>query len=340
MSLALILLSLAAAPTADGAALALSAQPRAVPMPAEARAPGLALSMRASFHHQALWLEARVDDARPSPGAFLDLVVAFRDAGATSGGAVLRVTPTGLAPPPELGGLEPWAQGLVKASVRADPRGFVVTLGIPVRALPRFPARRPLVADVCLTYPGGDGPAVRSCPTGEAPVRLPEAWRAALAPAGDVEGIEGRPHGWVGFSRLHALTWARGEAALTAATLAELVAGAGAVEPRAAQVPVPPVLALPGGQTLLPVLTGRAPAGTGPACQAETELTLTLYLVQRDAARQALRWPVATCQLGRASRIELSGDGALVLGYTSGAEAHFTWASDHFERSELGRWLH
>jgi len=115
------------------------------------------------------------------------------------------------------------------------------------------------------------------------------------------------------------------------------VAGGSAVEPRAAGIPVPPTLTLPGGQPLFAVLTGRAPSRTPGGCEAGQELRLSLYLVQGAQAHRALEWPAATCQLGQADRVELGGDGSLVLGYTGGAQVHFTWTDQHFERSELGR---
>jgi hypothetical protein len=322
------LLCLTAAPAGP---LLLGAEPRVVPI-----GPGAPLAVRAAFREESLRVEVRVAGGPLAPSATLDVWLAFRSAGLTSGGLVLRLTPAGLAAPPELGGAEPWAQGLVRGSVRTDAGGLTAELAIPLRALPRFPARGPLLSDLCLEYaPAAGGDPYRSCPGGASPggpLRLPEAWRAALALPTDVEGVEGRPRGWVGFSRLHALTWARGDERLTPPAVVELVAGAGAVQPRTAGVPIPASLVGPGGRALVPVLTGQAPEGEGGRCAGE--LTLSLYLVEGATARQVLRWPAATCQLGRVSRIDLPGDGSLVLGYTSGAQTHFTWTQDHFERTE------
>jgi hypothetical protein len=66
------------------------------------------------------------------------------------------------------------------------------------------------------------------------------------------------------------------------------------------------------------------------------ELRMAMYAVSGAAALRVLEWPAATCQLGRAMRFELSPEGNLLIGYTGGSTAHFTWAGDHFERSELG----
>ena len=49
------------------------------------------------------------------------------------------------------------------------------------------------------------------------PTRLPDEFRKALklAPPADVEGVEARETGWIGFSKLHYPTWVQADAELT-----------------------------------------------------------------------------------------------------------------------------
>jgi hypothetical protein len=315
-----------------------------VPVPADARGPSVALAVQVAFRQDTLYLGVRVDDAHLRPDDHLDVLLSFRDAGATARGVVYRFNVGGsVAPSPE-GEAEPWAQALVRAATRGDARGYWLEAAIPARALPRFPAFAPLLLDLCLEYSdadaqGGAPSLVRTCPGGEptgGPVRLPDAWRRALGAAPDVQGLEAHPKGWLGFSRLHDPVWARSDEPLTAASLAALLAGEDAVTVQAAGLRLPEALTLPDGRVLLTVLTGRSPFGPGGGCQGSAELRLSLYLVQGLTASRALAWPAAACRLGRAIRLELTDEGSLVVGYTGGALAHFTFIRDHFERSELG----
>jgi hypothetical protein len=331
---------LSAAPAGPGSLPTLE-----VAMPPAARTASAALALRVAFRQDTLSLRVEVKDDHPLPADRLDLSLAFRDAGLTARGVVFGLGRSGLLAPPEVGGAEPWAQTLVKAVATATPGGYAVELAIPARALPRFPAFAPLRLEVCLEYTdvdeaGGPERRVQSCPGGAAPsgpIRLPDGWRRSLALTPDVEGVEGRPHGWIGISRRHEVVWAQGDAALTPVSLAELL-GEDPAESDPAGLRIDPVLTLPRDRRqLFSVLSGRAPFKPGGGCTEGAELRLGLYLVKGAAASRALSWPVASCLLGRANRLELGEDDSLSLGYTTGATAHFTWTQGRFERSELGQ---
>ena len=65
---------------------------------------------------------------------------------------------------------------------------------------------------------GGEPSKLTSCPTGDmvgGPTRVPDELRKTLklAPSADVEGIEPREKGWLGFSKLHYPTWAAADEA-------------------------------------------------------------------------------------------------------------------------------
>jgi hypothetical protein len=187
---------------------------------------------------------------------------------------------------------------------------------------------------------GGEASKLTSCPAHEmvgGPTRIPDELRKELklTPPENVEGIEARETGWVGYSRLHYPTWAVADAELTPESLATLIAGDAAIEPSAVSLPIPTQLQLPDNRPIFTVLTGKNPYGK-QGCTAGDELRIAMYLVKGASAFRVLEWPAATCQLGRATRFELSPDGNLTISYSNGSTAHFAWTSDHFERSELG----
>ena len=92
----------------------------------------------------------------------------------------------------------------------------------------------------------------------------------------------------------------------------------------------------PDRRPLAAVLTGRDPFAENGRCDPETELKMGIYVLEGPTARAVLDWPVASCALGRASSVVLDGDGALTLGFASGATIDFIWSGDHFERTEIG----
>ena len=173
------------------------------------------------------------------------------------------------------------------------------------------------------------------------PVRLPDELRKNLKldPVGDVEGLEAREHGWVGYARLHFPKWAQGDAAAHPSFAGRAGRGQGSPSiPLRWRSPFPPgcCSSTTGRSSLL--LTGRDPFVKNDACDDLSELRLAMYVVDGNgkAASRVLEWPAATCKLGRAEHFELSVDGNLTIGYTNGFTVHFVWSGDHFERSELG----
>jgi hypothetical protein len=107
-------------------------------------------------------------------------------------------------------------------------------------------------------------------------------------------------------------------------------------DPLQAHIAVPARMALPDGRRLASVVTGRDPFASGAECDSGAELRIGIYVLQGTTARSALEWPAASCALGRASSVILEADGALSIGYASGATATFIWSGDHFERTEIG----
>lgn len=313
-----------------------------VPAPAQATLPVL----KAAFKKDTLYLGVTVNDAKLLEDDHLDLTLFFPESGTTAKGVIYRFGATGLKEPHPEAGAPDWAQALVKAATVKDAKGYTLEVAIPARALPRFQAFKPLALTVCADYSNvdqaGAEPVLSStCPTGEmvgGPVRLPDELRknAKLSPSPEVEGIEAREHGWVGFSKLHYPTWAEGDAELTPGSLAELVLGDLAVDPALVALPIPAQLVLPDNRPIYTMLSGRNPYVKKDACADSFELRMAMYVVKGVTAQRVLEWPAATCKLGRAMRFELSAEGDLTIGYTNGSTARFTWAADHFERSELG----
>lgn len=310
-----------------------------------AKGSSAAVAMKAAFRKDTLYVGVTVTDDKVLPTDALDLSLYFPDSGTTSKGVVYRFGPDGLLPAPDDVAAPAFAQALVKAATKQNAKGFTLEIAIPARALPRFQAFKQLALTLCAEYAdvdmdGGEASKATTCPSGEmvgGPTRIPDELRKALklAPIEAVEGIEARETGWVGYSRLHYPTWIVGDAEFTPESLATLIAGDAAIDPESVQLPIPTKLQLPDNRFIFTVLTGKNPY-TGKGCVVGNELRMAMYVVNGATAFRALEWPAATCQLGRAMRFELNPEGNLTIGYTGGSTAHFAWAGDHFERSELG----
>ncbi|MEW6435106.1 MAG: hypothetical protein AB1730_26700 [Myxococcota bacterium] len=310
-----------------------------------AKGSSAALAMKAAFRKDTLYVGVTVSDDKVLPADAVDLSLYFPDSGTTAKGVVYRFGAEGLLPAPEDVAAPAFAQALVKAATKSDAKGFTVEIAIPARALPRFQAFKQLALTLCAEYAdvdmeGGEASKVTTCPAGEmvgGPTRIPDELRKTLklAPIEAVEGIEARATGWVGFSRLHYPTWVVGDADFTPESLSALIAGDAAIEPSSVHLPIPAQLQLPDNRPIFTVLTGKNPYAE-KGCVVGNELRMAMYVVNGATAFRVLEWPAATCQLGRAMRFELSPEGNLTIGYTNGSTAHFAWAGDHFERSELG----
>lgn len=331
-------------PVVDGAVKDLApAFELKLPKPGEG---GTALTAKATFFRDSLLLGVVASDEAFNEHDALEVTVWFIDAGTTARGFVYRLGKTGLLPAmPEFGPPD-FAQAAAKAAVVSDARTVTFELALPGRALPRFQAFKPLLVSVCLEYAdvdvAGEEPRKTvSCPTGEmvgGPLRLPDTFRTALKlqPIPEVEGIEARPRGWMGFSKLHYPTWVVADTDFTPASLTEMVAPDDAIEPASVALPLPRRLVLADNRPVFTLLTGKNPYSKD-ACNPANELRLAMYVVKGNVAARVLEWPAATCTLGRAMKFELDPDsGQLVIGYTNGQTARFVWTAEHFERSELG----
>lgn len=336
--------TLARAPKIDGV-LKDIAPAFEVKVPKRARGASAGLAMKAAFRQSTLYVGVTVNDDEVLPEDFVDLTLFFPGSGTTARGFTWRFTPDGVGVAPGEQAAPAFAQELVTAATHRTPKGFTLEVAIPARALPRFQAFRQLALDLCADYsnvgaPGGEAERLSTCEGGSmvgGPTRLPDELRKALklTPTDTVEGIEARATGWVGYSRLHYPTWLSGDAPFTPQSLAQLVAGEGAIDPTSVQLPIPNQLQLPDNRPIFTVLTGKNPYSGGD-CTVGNELRMAMYVVSGASASRVLEWPAATCQLGRAMRFELTPDGMLVIGYTNGSTARFTWTAEHFERSELG----
>lgn len=313
-------------------------------MPDSATGSSSRLRLKATFKKDTLFLGVTVDDDKVLAGDQLDLTLYFPESGTTAKGVVYRFGNDGLRNAPADIGAPAFAQALVKAAVKASKTGSVFEVAVPARALPRFQAFKPLALSLCLDYTdvdldGAEPSKITTCPTGDmagGPTRLPDELRKTLklAPTADVEGIEAREKGWLGYSKLHYPTWALADETLTAESLAELVAGENAISPASVALPSPK-LVLDDNRPIFTILTGKNPY-VKDTCVSGNELRMAMYVTKDRVATRVLEWPAATCKLGKAMRLELGPEGSLEIGYTSGTTHHFTWTVDHFERSELG----
>jgi len=301
------------------------------------------VTLKAGFRKDTLFLAISAKDNKVVPDDAVAVNLYFPTAGTTARGFRYLFGPEGKRSEPE--GAPAWAQGLVKTGVKSDAKGWILELAFPARSLPRMPAQLQLGLNICVDFMDkdeeGDPTVVTTCASGEmigGPTRLPDELRKNLkltAPT-EVEGLEARPNGWVGYAVLHYPIWAVADAPLTPPTLAELIAGDKAIDPKSVQLPLPSQLELADNRPLFTVLTGQNPY-VGDQCNSEHELRMALYLIKGSSATRVLEWPAATCSLGRAMSFDLNNDGGLTIGYTNGSTAHFSWSSDHFERSELGK---
>ena len=313
-------------------------------MPESASASSSGIALKAAFRKDTLYLGIDLTDDKLLGSDQLDVTLYFPDSGTTSKGVVYRFGNDGLREAPLDIGAPAYAQALIKSAVKPTKTGYALEIAVPARALPRFQAFKQLALSICVEYTdldmeGGEATKITTCPTGDmvgGSTRIPDELRKnlKLTPTPDVEGIEAREKGWLGYSKLHYPTWALGDEALTADSLAALVAGDTAIPP--ASVALPPVrLVLNDNRPIFTIITGKNPY-VKDMCVSENELRMAMYVTKDRVASRVLEWPAATCKLGKAMRLELGAEGSLEIGYTSGTTHHFTWTVDHFERSELG----
>jgi hypothetical protein len=304
------------------------------------------VTARVGAFRDTLYVAVEVQDEAITDRDRVTLALHFPEAGVTAGGTVLRFGPAGkIEPRPEDG--SPAALAMVDAAVHRGRKGMTFEVAVPARALPRFPARDALVLELCLSYEDVDddaGPGAKeisTCATGApAPelLALPAVFRQGIRPRPppEVQTVEGRPGGWVGFNGQVDPKWVLGDRPLNEQSLRVLVSDT-PVDPAAVRVYVPSRMQLPDGKALLAVLTGQDPFGQDEVCAPEREMRLAVFWVKGRVGERVLDWPAMSCALGKALSVSLDEDGELSLGYSSGATVRFTWDRDHFERIEYGR---
>ncbi len=317
-------------------------------MPPSAKGDSAAIHYKAAFQKDSLLLGVSFTDDVLTAEDFADVSLYFPESGTTSRGFVYRFGQDGVRASPEDAGPPAWAAKMVTAASKPDAKGkgWALEISIPAQAFPRFQGTKPLALEICVDYSdsdkAGQSSKLTTCTKGMmvgGPTRLPDELRKNLkltAPA-DVEGVEAHETGWLGFSKLHYPTWAlslKGDT-FTTDSLVELIAPGQSIAASSVALPLPEKLTLPDNRPVLTILTGKNPYLKNE-CIAGNELRLALYVIEGNVARRALEWPVSTCLLGRAMRFELTAEGGLIIGYTNGSTVQFTFAVDHFERTELG----
>src|SRR4051812_24637473 len=150
--------SLSKEPKVDGVLKDL-APAQDIKMPSGAITASSALSLKAAFRKDTLYLGVKVTDDKLTPGDELTLSLFFPGAGSTAKGHAFRFGSEGMRAPDPALEIPPWAVEAVKAAVKDEPKGFTLEIALPVRALPRFQARTQLALDVCLDYLDDDGGA-------------------------------------------------------------------------------------------------------------------------------------------------------------------------------------
>ncbi len=313
-------------------------------MPATAISTNSALSLKAGFRKDTVWLGIHVTDDKLTASDELAVSIFFPGAGTTARGYQYRFGIEGARPPDAAAAMPAWATEAMRSAVTRDAKGFTVKVALPPKALPRFQARTQLAMTICLDYIDNDDGAkpvtLSSCQSGEmvgGPTRVPDELRKSVKvpPPADVEGIEPRASGFVGFAELQYPSWGYSETPFTPDSLRTLIATDDSVDPQKVHLPISDNLVLPDNRPLYTVLTGKDPY-VGDKCDAEQELRLAMYGIRGNVAVRVLEWPAITCGLGRALSFQLSPEGHLAIGYSNGSVANFTFSGDHFERSELG----
>ena len=285
---------------------------------------------RVTWRKDTLYVGVELSQLSKELSEELQLSLFFPGAGTTARGHVHRFGLEGKLPPPE--GSSAWADGQVKAATDKTARGYNVEVAIPAAALPRFPATEPLELELCLTVG-----RVSSCHgmTPLEPLKLPDDFRKGLK-LGQPErvlALESTPAGWVGFAELHRPFWLSSGKPVTREMLAGMFERT-VTDPGSMGVNIPGTLTVE-GLPLIGIVTGENPYAERGKCNADVELRASFYKVDGKLAHRVLDWPVATCQLGRATAVEMEGD-TLGIGYSNGPVTKFTWTVDHFERTELG----
>lgn len=315
-------------------------------MPASAINPSSALAVKASFRKDTVWVGVQVTDDKVMATDEVTVTLFFPGAGVTARGYVYKFGFDGKRASPAEAMVPAYSFEAVKAATKTDAKGFGLEIAFGPKSLPRFQARTQLALTICVEYADVDAEGgtattqLTTCTAGDmagGPTRVPDELRKTVKvqPPVEVEGLEHRATGVVGFAELHYPTWGFTDGPMSAEALRALIAGNDSIDPQKAKIPVSDNLVLPDLRPVYTVLTGKDPY-SGDNCDAEQEVRLAMYAVKGNVAARVLEWPAITCGLGRALSIQLSPEGHLVIGYSNGSVANFVYSGDHFERSELG----
>lgn len=314
--------------------------------PAPVAGASASFTAKVGAHKDTLYVAVEATDDQLGAADLLTLSLFFPGAGPTATGYTWRFAFDGKRASGAESGTPAFAQEKVTAAVQRRGNTLELMASVPLRAFPRFPAKDPLVMDLCLTYEDQDGTGGKTVPVsncksgtmlGEA-LRLPDDARKGLKlkPPETVDALEPAKDGWLGWDLLSFPAWVQADVPLTPASLRTL-AVPGAVEAAKMGVNVPEALSLPDGRPVVSVLSGKNPYAVDGRCDSDSELRMGLYVVTGKTALRVLEWPAATCALGRAASMELDEEGALAIGYSNGATMNFAWSGRHFERTELGK---
>ncbi|WP_224241692.1 DOMON domain-containing protein [Hyalangium gracile] len=303
---------------------------------------------RVAWRKDTLYVGVEATDDRLVAGDLVTLTLFFPGAGPTAIGNTFRFAFDGKRASPPDSGTSAFAQEKAEVGVLREDDRLNLEIALPVTAFPRFPSVDPLVFDLCVTFEDQDAVGQKAAPVsnckdagmiGEA-LKLPDDFRKGLKlkPPEAANALEAISGGWLGWGVLHYPVWVEAEKPLSPESLRSMVAS-DSVDPEKVNVNVPETLTLPGGRTLLTVVSGKDPYAVEGKCDSEHELRLGLYLLTAKGrtAQMVLEWPAATCALGRALSVNLEEDGALSIGYSNGAITNFVWSGDHFERTQLGK---
>src|SRR5258707_8838976 len=183
------------------------------PLSSQEPAPSSSYIARLAYRQNTIYLWVEVSDPSVTPGDVLNVGLFFPLSGTTARPYTYRFGADGKRAPEPDTGAPFFANQKVQAAVERSPHGWSMLAAFPAQALPRFPASQPLLLEVCISYEdrndlAGAAGILTNCdgrPGSRVPVRLPDQFRKSLKlnPPAEVDSLEGREQGWIGFARLH-----------------------------------------------------------------------------------------------------------------------------------------
>lgn len=283
-----------------------------------------------AYGAKALWLSVQVDGAASSHAGTVRIGLFFPSGDVAGEGTSLSFGEGQTAP-----------EGS-KAKLETTPAGARLTAVLPPISWPRFPARGPVRLDLCISLITPSGKAEASnCEAGKMTgweLQMPSGFREELGVTAPKNALtlKARPQGWLGFDAMTSPLWVRSSSTITPESL-EKILGEASMDPASARIAVPPSMSLPNKGLMVPLLFGQNPFREDGTCDGGRVLRLVLFLIKGKTAERVLEWPASSCAGGRATSVTLDEEGALTIGYESGGLVTFTWSTDHFERTEMGK---